>query len=213
MRKRRLPDPASKSSRLDPSVFFFSIAFFLGAVGGYFCCRASGAGNEIKEYLNRYAQVLVAGGTVTTASLLGAAVSYYRVPCAVYLCGVFRHAFYLICGVFLLEGFLLSFAVANFTLALGRSGVLISLCVFWHPYPDDLSRFHRHRVAAHAVGRGAGRAAYRKAKSIVRQPRSALFSFRFGHTGFGRFGRAYICSKARFACTAAAFINDSQIRR
>ena len=84
---------------------------------------------------------------------------------------------------------------------------------FWHPYPDDLSRFHRHRVAAHAVGRGAGRAAYRKAKSIVRQPRSALFSFRFGHTGFGRFGRAYICSKARFACTAAAFINDSQIRR
>ena len=130
MRKRRLPDPASKSSRLDPSVFFFSIAFFLGVIGGYFCCRASGAGSEIKEYLNRYAQVLVAGGTVTTASLLGAAVSYYRVPCAVYLCGVFRHAFYLICGVFLLEGFLLSFAVAKFTLALGRSGVLISLCVF-----------------------------------------------------------------------------------
>ena len=211
MRKRRLPDPASKSSRLDPSVFFFSIAFFLGAVGGYFCCKASGAGNEIKEYLNRYAQVLVAGGTVTTASLLGAAVSYYRVPCAVYLCGVFRHAFYLICGVFLLEGFLLCSGKLYSGLGQKRRSDL-PVC-FWHPYPDDLSRFHRHRVAAHAVGRGAGRAAYRKAKSIVRQPRSALFSFRFGHTGFGRFGRAYICSKARFACTAAAFINDSQIRR
>ena len=212
MRKRRLPDPASKSSRLDPSVFFFSIAFFLGVIGGYFCCRASGAGSEIKEYLNRYAQVLVAGGTVTTASLLGAAVSYYRVPCAVYLCGVFRHAFYLICGVFLLEGFLLSFAVANFTLALGRSGVLISLCVFGTRilliFPISIAiALRRMRSAGERTGRRT------KAKGIVRQPRSTLLYFQFGHTGFGRFGRAYICSKARFACTAAAFINDSQKRR
>ena len=84
---------------------------------------------------------------------------------------------------------------------------------FWHPHSADLSHFHRHCVAAHAVGRGADRAAHRKAKGIVRQPRSTLLYFQFCHTGFGRFGRAYICSKARFACTAAAFINDSQKRR
>lgn len=178
MRKRRLPDPASKSSRLDPSVFFFSIAFFLGAVGGYFCCKASGAGNEIKEYLNRYAQVLVAGGTVTTASLLGAAVSYYRVPCAVYLCGVFRHAFYLICGVFLLEGFLLSFAVANFTLALGRSGVLISLCVFGTRilmiFPVSIAIALR-RMRSAGEQRAGRRTARQKTSSGSRDRRCFLF--------------------------------------
>lgn len=178
MRKRRLPNPAGKSRRLDPSVFFFSIAFFLGAVGGYFCCKSSGAGDEIKEYLARYAQVLVSGGAVTTASLLGAAVSYYRVPCAVYLCGVFRHAFYLICGVFLLEGFLLSFAVANFTLALGRTGVLVSLCVFGVRilmiFPVSIAvALRRIRSARERAGR---RTARQKASSGRHDGRCLLFS-------------------------------------
>lgn len=213
MRKRRLPDPASKSSRLDPSVFFFSIAFFLGVIGGYFCCRASGAGSEIKEYLNRYAQVLVAGGTVTTASLLwrrGVVLSravrcvfVWRFPTCI--------LFDLRC--FFAGGFSSLLCSGKLYSGLGQKRRSDLPVCFWHPHSADLSHFHRHCVAAHAVGRGADRAAHRKAKGIVRQPRSTLLYFQFGHTGFGRFGRAYICSKARFACTAAAFINDSQKRR
>lgn len=130
MRKSYLPNPGGKSVPADPRILLFSFSFFLGAVAGYFSCRAMGTGEEIKEYITQYAQVLASGGAMTSASLLCAAAAYYRVPCAVYLCGLFRHAFYLICGVFLLEGFLLSFAVTNFTLTMGRPGALISLCLF-----------------------------------------------------------------------------------
>ena len=132
MRKRRLPDPASKSSRLDPSVFFLQYCFLSGGGRRLFLLQ----GIRRRQRDQGISESLCAGfgrGRNCHHSVSSrAAVSYYRVPCAVYLCGVFRHAFYLICGVFLLEGFLLSFAVANFTLALGRSGVL-SPCVFLAP--------------------------------------------------------------------------------
>lgn len=130
MRKSNLPNAAGRSGPADMRIFIFSLTFLLGAAGGYFACKAIGADGEIKEYITQYARVLASGEAVTSASLLCAVVAYYRVPCAVYLCGLFRHGAYFICGVFLLEGFLLSFAVANFTLAMGRPGTLISLCLF-----------------------------------------------------------------------------------
>lgn len=130
MRKSNLPRTTGGSAPIDLRIVFFSLAFLMGAAIGYFSCRAMGADEEIKEYITQYAQALTSGGAMTSASLLCAAAAYYRTPCAVYLCGFFRHALYLICFVFLAEGFLLSFAVANFTLAMGRSGTLISLCLF-----------------------------------------------------------------------------------
>ena len=120
MRKSRLPRAARVGPRIDPAVFFFSVSFLLGGIAGYFSCRAMGID----------AEVLSSGGAITAASVLSVAAAYYRVPCVVFLCRSFRRAFYWHCGVFLLEGFLLSFAVSSLTLALGRTGVLVSLCVF-----------------------------------------------------------------------------------
>lgn len=130
MRKSRLPRAARVRPRIDPAVFFFSASFLLGGIAGYFSCRAMGIDAEIRTYLTRYAEVLSSGGVITAASALSVAAAYYRVPCVVFLCRSFRRAFYWHCGVFLLEGFLLSFAVSSLTLALGRTGVLVSLCVF-----------------------------------------------------------------------------------
>lgn len=130
MRKSRLLNATRRNFPVDLRVFFFSLAFLSGVVAGYFSCKAIGADGEIKGYIAQYAQVLTSGGAVASVSLLCAAVAYFRLPCTVYLCCQFRRAFYLICCVFLLEGFLLSFAVANFTLTMGRTGTLISLCLF-----------------------------------------------------------------------------------
>ena len=130
MRKGRLPRAARVRPRMDPAVFFFSVSFLLGCIAGYFSCRAMGIDAEIRTYLTRYAEILSSGGAITAASVLSVAAAYYRVPCVVFLCRSFRRAFYWHCGVFLLEGFLLSFAVSSLALALGRTGVLISLCVF-----------------------------------------------------------------------------------
>lgn len=130
MRKSRLTRAARVGPRIDPAVFFFSVSFLLGGIAGYFSCRAMGIDAEIRTYLTRYAEVLSSGGAITAASVLSVAAAYYRVPCVVFLCRSFRRAFYWHCGVFLLEGFLLSFAVSSLTLALGRTGVLVSLCVF-----------------------------------------------------------------------------------
>lgn len=130
MRKSRMPRAVRVRPRLDPAVWFFSASFFLGAVAGYFSCSALGVDTEIRSYLSHYSQLLSSGGSVTTASVLSIAAAYYRMPCAVFLCRSFRPAFHWHCGVFLIEGFLLSFAVSCLTLALGRVGVLLSLCVF-----------------------------------------------------------------------------------
>lgn len=130
MRKNNLPRTSGRGASIDPRIILFSLAFLLGVAAGFFSCKSAGADGEVREYVARYAEILASGGAVTSASLLCAAAAYYRVPFCVYLCGVFRHAFYWMCGVFLLEGFLLSFAVANFTLSMGRSGTLISLCLF-----------------------------------------------------------------------------------
>lgn len=127
MRKSNLPHAARGNAAIDPRIILFSVAFLLGAAAGYFSCKATGADGELKEYVTRYAEVLTSGSAVTSASLLCAAAAYYRVPFCIYLCGLFRHALQWMCGVFLLEGFLLSFAVENFTLAMGRSGTLVSL--------------------------------------------------------------------------------------
>mgnify|MGYP003503905033 FL=1 len=115
MRKGHLPRKTGKVFRIDPVIIFFSVAFVIGSTGGYFCCVALGIDNEIKEYLQQYANFLTSGGALSVASLLGAVLAYYRFPCIVFLCGNFYHAFYILCGLFMVEGFLLSFAVANFS--------------------------------------------------------------------------------------------------
>lgn len=130
MRKSHLPRKTGKVFRIEPVIIFFSVAFVIGTTGGYFCCVALGIDEEIKQYLQQYANFLTSGGALSVASLLGAVLAYYRFPCIVFLCGHFYHAFYILCGLFMVEGFLLSFAVANFSLALGRAGILISLFVF-----------------------------------------------------------------------------------
>lgn len=129
MRKSNLQNRGKKRAAVDSRIVLFSLAFLLGVAGGFLACKGMGIDGEIKEYITQYAQLLASGGTITSVSLVCAVVAYYRVPCAVYLCGLFRHSFYLFCGIFLFEGFLLSFAVANFTLSMGRSGALVSLCL------------------------------------------------------------------------------------
>ena len=130
MRKNRLPRAVRVRPQMDPAVFFFSASFLLGGIAGYFSCCGMGIDAEIQTYLTQYAEVLSSGGSVTAASALSVAAAYYRVPCMVFLCRSFRRAFYWHCGVFLFEGFLLSFAVSSLALALGQMGVLVSLCVF-----------------------------------------------------------------------------------
>ena len=130
MRKNRLPRAVRVRPQMDPAVFFFSASFLLGGIAGYFSCCSMGIDAELQTYLTQYAEVLSSGGSVTAASALSVAAAYYRVPCMVFLCRSFRRAFYWHCGVFLFEGFLLSFAVSSLALALGQVGVLVSLCVF-----------------------------------------------------------------------------------
>lgn len=163
MRRGFLPKTAREKTRVESSVFFFTAAFVLGCVGGYFSCRAFGASQEIKEYLMEYAKALSAGKAITAASLLGAAAAYFRVPWTVFLCGLSRYAFYLFCCVFFGEGLLLAFAVTTFVLALGRTGVLIALCVFGirliFILPVSLSvAVRRCSLAAGQSGRRASRA-------------------------------------------------------
>ena len=112
MRRGFLPKTARRKTRVESSVFFFTAAFVLGCVGGYFSCRAFGASQEIKEYLMEYAKALSAGKAITAASLLGAAAAYFRVPWTVFLCSLSRYAFYLFCCVFFGEGLLLAFAAS-----------------------------------------------------------------------------------------------------
>ena len=90
---------------------------------------------EIQTYLTQYAEVLSSGGSVTAASALSVAAAYYRVPCMVFLCRSFRRAFYWHCGVFLFEGFLLSFAVSSLALALGQVGSACFSVCFRCPVP------------------------------------------------------------------------------
>ena len=64
MRKGHLPRKTGKAFRIDPVIIFFSVAFVIGSTGGYFCCVALGIDNEIKEYLQQYANFLTSGGAV-----------------------------------------------------------------------------------------------------------------------------------------------------
>ena len=78
---------------------------------------------------------------------------------------------------FFAEGFLLSFAVVNYTLALGRSGVLISLCVFGTRilmiFPVSIAiALRRMRSAGERAGR---RTARQKTSSGSRDRRCFLF--------------------------------------
>ena len=63
MRRGFLPKTARRKTRVESSVFFFTAAFVLGCVGGYFFCRAFGASQEIKEYLMEYAKALSREGS------------------------------------------------------------------------------------------------------------------------------------------------------
>lgn len=105
MRRGFLPKTARGKTRVESSVFFFTAAFVLGCVGGYFFCRAFGASQEIKEYLMEYAKALSAGKAITAASLLGAAAAYFRVPWTVFLCSLSRYAFTCSAVCFLARGF------------------------------------------------------------------------------------------------------------
>ncbi len=150
-----------KRVRFDPELLLLTAAYGLGLAAGYFAGRSSGSNAEIRTYLSEYAQALGSGSAVTAASFLGVALAYYRMPCAVFLCGFLRHANYFFCGIFLLEGFLLSYAVSCFSIALGQQGVLISLCtlgvraLFVLPVSLFLA-LHRRRFSS---GKAAGRRA------------------------------------------------------
>ena len=116
MRENRLAKRVGRTrGRLAPELLLLSVAYGLGLTAGHFIGRAAGADAEIRTYLAAYAQALESGSTVTAASLLGVAMAYYRMPCAVFFCSFLRNANYFFCGIFLLEGFLLSYAVACFS--------------------------------------------------------------------------------------------------
>lgn len=161
MRENCLARRSSRTKgRLAPELLLLSVAYGLGLAAGHFIGRVAGADAEIRTYLAAYAQALESGSTVTAASLLGVAMAYYRMPCAVFFCSFLRNANYFFCGIFLLEGFLLSYAVACFSGALGQQGVLISLCtlgiraMFVLPVSLFLA-LHRRRSASGIAGRRA----------------------------------------------------------
>lgn len=90
MRENRLAKRVGRTrGRLAPELLLLSVAYGLGLTAGHFIGRAAGADAEIRTYLAAYAQALESGSTVTAASLLGVAMAYYRMPCA-----VFSAAFY-----------------------------------------------------------------------------------------------------------------------
>ena len=177
MRENRLAKRSGRTrGRLAPELLLLSVAYGLGLAAGHFIGRAAGADAEIRTYLAAYAQALESGSTATAASLLGVAMAYYRMPCAVFFCGFLRNANYFFCGIFLLEGFLLSYAVACFSGALGQQGVLISLCtlgiraMFVLPVSLFLA-LYRRRSAPGSAGR-------RAAKQMSLQPgRAGRFLF------------------------------------
>lgn len=129
MREGRLVSGSQKKFQPDPWLVLFSAAYILGVVGGIFSGKASGVNTEISSYLQKYAQALASGSSITAASILGVVAAYYRMPCAAFLLGWVRHSVYFFCGLFMAEGFFLSYAVTCFSIALGRDGVLISVCV------------------------------------------------------------------------------------
>lgn len=157
MREGRLISGSQKKFRPDPWEVLFSVVFILGLVGGIFSGKASGVNSEISSYLQKYAQALTAGNSVTAASILGVVAAYFRMPCAAFLLGWVRHSVYFFCGLFMVEGFFLSYAVTCFSMALGRDGVLVSACVlgvralFVLPCALYLAVFSKERTA----GRGS----------------------------------------------------------
>lgn len=99
MRENRLAKRVGRTrGRLAPELLLLSVAYGLGLTAGHFIGRAAGADAEIRTYLAAYAQALESGSTVTAASLLGVAMAYYRMPCAVFFLQLFTQ-----CKLFLLR--------------------------------------------------------------------------------------------------------------
>ena len=109
-------------------VFWMSLCFLAGAAGGYLAQLATGVDAQLNAYLQGYANLLQDGSAA--ASILGVAAAYYRGPAAIYLLGHCRSGKFFLSVAFALEGFGLAYAVAAFSTALGRCGVLLAMSVF-----------------------------------------------------------------------------------
>lgn len=110
-------------------ILWMSFCFLAGAAAGYLLHLATGEDAQLSTYLQSYADALQ-DGSIAATSILGVAAAYYRGPAAIFLLGRCRAGKALLPAAFLWEGFGLAYAVASFSAALGRSGVLLALSVF-----------------------------------------------------------------------------------
>lgn len=107
------------------------LLFCIGAGLGFLVCRAvmPREGQELETYLRQYAQISAQGGG-PAASVLSTAAAYLRYPLAALLLGFTAAGLVLLPLLWVAQGFFLSFSLACFASALGRSGVYLALAAF-----------------------------------------------------------------------------------
>ena len=101
--------------------------FTLGVLGGCYLCDRLDMSEELALYLSAF---LAHSGERFSVSLWKAAGLYFRYPLFAVLMALLPAGFILMPFFLLLMGAELSFSVAAFFAVLGKSGLLVALCIF-----------------------------------------------------------------------------------
>ena len=125
LKHRGKNEPVSLLPRILFLAVFFVIGTFLGQV---FARRVSiGIGLELTQYLEQY---LLTKDEYSLRSIFSVAVLYLRYPLLAVLFGFSSIGIFLIPGMAILFGFLLSFSVSCFMVAFGAEGMFLALAAY-----------------------------------------------------------------------------------